>query len=360
MNNHLQRTTAWLACRACMSAMLLILAATVCADEPPGPVPLIFDTDIGNDVDDVLALGMIHALESRRECRLLAVTITKDHPLAASFTDAVNTFYGRGNVPIGVCHSDITNKEGKFNGLGAKQDGGELRYPHDLLSGNEAPDAVSVLREALAGAADGSVVIAQVGFSTNLANLLGSQPDDISPLGGTELVKQKVRLLSMMAGAFTQIKGQNGKLYDHQEFNVLLDVPAAQKLATAWPTPIVWSGFEIGLSTRYPHESIERDYNYVKHHPLADAYRLYNPPPHDRPTWDLTSVLYAVRPDHGYFDLSESGRVQVADSSLTTFQSSQDGLHRYLKLTDEQRIRVTEALVQLSSQPPAICDEPVD
>jgi inosine-uridine nucleoside N-ribohydrolase len=263
-------------------------------------------------------------------------------------------------VPIGVCRSGVTNKEGKFNGLGAQQDDGKLRYPHDLLSGNEAPDAVSVLREALADAANGSVVIAQVGFSTNLANLLDSQPDDISPLGGTELVKQKVRLLSMMAGAFTQIRRPNGTLYDHKEFNVLLDVPAAQKLATAWPTPIVWSGFEIGLSTRYPHESIERDYNYVKHHPLADAYRLYNPPPHDRPTWDLTSVLYAVRLDHGYFDLSEAGRVQVADNSLTTFQSSQDGLHRYLKLTDEQRIRVIEALVQLSSQPPAICDEPVD
>ena len=342
-------------------AMLLWLPIGVCAaDAPSIPIPLIFDTDIGNDVDDVLALGMIHALESRRECKLLAVTITKDHPLAAAFTDAVNTFYGRGDVPIGVCRSGVTNEEGKFNGLGAKRDGGKLRYPHDLLSGQDAPDAVTVLRRVLAAAQDGSVVFAQVGFSTNLANLLDSQPDRISPLTGVELVKRKSRLLSMMAGAFTQIRGQNDKLYDHKEYNVLKDVPAAQKLATQWPTPIVWSGFEIGLSTRYPHQSIERDYNYVTHHPLADAYRLYNPPPHDRPTWDLTSVLYAVRPHQSYFNLSASGRVQVADSSLTTFQPSKDGRHRYLKLTDDQRIRVTEALVQLSSQPPAILKTPVD
>ncbi len=238
------------------------------------------------------------------------------------------------------------------NGLGAKQDGGQLRYPHDLASGRDAPDAVKLLREILAGAEDGSIVFVQVGFSTNLANLLDSQPDDISSLSGVELVKQKSRLLSMMAGAFTQIRRNDGKLYDHKEFNVVMDIPAAQKLATEWPTPIVWSGFEIGLSTRYPHQSIERDYNYVKHHPLADAYRLYNPPPHDRPTWDLTSVLYAVRPNHAYFDLSESGQVQVADDSLTTFKPAEHGLHRYLRLTDEQRIRVTEALVQLSSQPP--------
>ena len=57
----------------------------------------------------------------------------------------------------------------------------------------------------------------------------------------------------------------------------------------------------------YPAVSIERDFGYVPHHPAAEAYCLYNPPPHERPTWDLTSALYAVRPDRGYFDLSEPG-----------------------------------------------------
>jgi len=321
-------------------------------DEATQPVPLIFDTDIGNDVDDVLALGVIHALENRGECELLAVTITKDHPLAAAFTDAVNTFYGRGNVPIGVCRSGVTTGEGKFIGLAAKQDDGRPRYPYDLLSGESAPDAVAVLREALAGAADGSVVIAQVGFSTNLANLLDSEADEISPLGGIELVKMKVRLLSIMAGSFAKIRRPDGRLVEHREYNVVKDISAAQKLARAWPTPIVWSGYEIGLALPYPHESIERDFGYVEHHPLAEAYRLYSPPPHNRPTWDLTSVLHAVRPKHGYFGLSDAGRVRVADDGLTTFEPHEDGRDRFLTLTDEQRIRTTEALVQLASQPP--------
>ena len=69
-----------------------LLPANIVAVESMKPVPLIFDTDIGKDCDDVLALGMIHALQARCECELLAVTITKDHPLAARFTDAVNTF----------------------------------------------------------------------------------------------------------------------------------------------------------------------------------------------------------------------------------------------------------------------------
>jgi inosine-uridine nucleoside N-ribohydrolase len=340
-------------CLATAFVAIVLLPTALCADESTSrPTPLIFDTDIGNDVDDVLALGMIHSLESRGECKLIAVTITKDNPLAASFTDAVNTFYGRGDVPIGICNSGVTPAEGKFIGLGAKKDGDKLRYEHDLVSSNDVPDAIAVLRKALADAEDNSVAVVQVGFSTNLANLLKSKPDDISSLNGVELVRKKARLLSIMAGAFTQITRGDKKPYDHKEYNVLKDIPSAQAIADTWPTPIVWSGYEVGLSVPYPHESIERDYRYVEHHPLADAYWLYSPPPHNRPTWDLTSVLYAIRPDHGYFGLSEAGRATVADDSLTTFEPTADGPHRYLKLTDEQRIRVIEALVQLSSQPP--------
>ena len=156
----------------------------------------------------------------------------------------------------------------------------------------------------------------------------------------------------MMAGAFTQIAGRDGQPYDHKEYNIVKDIPSAKKISTDWPTPIVWSGFEIGIAVPYPHESIEQDYRYAKHHPLAEAYVAYNPPPHNRPTWDLTSVLHAIRPQRGYFGLSPAGRVTVADDGLTTFEKDPAGRHRYLTLTDEQKIRVTETLVALSSQPP--------
>lgn len=322
--------------------------ADVKAQDTRKPVPLIFDTDLGNDCDDVLAMGVIHALQSRGECELLAVTITKDHELAASFADAVNTFYGRGDVPIGVCRSGVTNEAGKFNVLAKDAE----KYPHDLTVGSKVPDAVPVLRKTLASQEDGSVVIAQVGFSTNLANLLKSKPDETSPLSGVELVKKKVRLLSVMAGAFTQIAGNKGNLYDHREYNIVKDIPSAKTICADWPTPIVWSGFEIGIALPYPHESILQDYNYAAHHPLSDAYTVYNPPPHNRPTWDLTSVLHAIRPDRSYFDVSPVGQVSIADDGLTTFEKSANGRDRYLILRNEQKGRTTEALVQLSSQPP--------
>lgn len=332
-----------------VSAFLLgfCLAPSINAQSPSTKIPLIFDTDIGNDCDDVLAMGMIHSLQSRGLCELLAVTITKDHDQCAPFVDAINTFYGRGEIPIGVCRSGITPQQSRFTVMVTSKDGEQDRYPHDLRSGKDAPDAVSVLRRTLAAQADGSVVIIQVGFSTNLANLLKSPPDDISPMPGRELAAKKVRLVSAMAGAFAPINGQ-----PHLEYNVVEDIPSARALATEWPTPIVYSGFEIGLAVPYPATSIEQDYNYVAHHPLKESYVLYEPPPHNRPTWDLTSVLYAVQPDRGYFGLSAPGTVTVDDKGLTTFAPVESGLHRYLTLTPEQQIRVIEALVQLSSEPP--------
>lgn len=343
------RLTALLTCLLFTGASLHLQAE----DSPTQPIPIIFDTDFGNDCDDALALGVIHALQSRGECELIAVTLTKDHELAAAGVDAINTFYGRGDIPIGVCDSGVTSAEGKFNAFANSKTDGKLNYPHDLLSGKSAPDAISVLRKALAGQADGSVVIAQVGFSTNLANLLDSPADKYSKLSGLELVKKKVRLLSVMAGAFPLPDNPLAHLKGHGEYNIVKDIPAAQKLAKEWPTPIVWSGYEIGVALPYPHESIEQDYGYVTHHPLADAYRRFQPPPHNRPTWDLTSVLHAIRPDRGYFKTSEPGTVTIADDARTTFKPSANGRDTFLILDPKQTPATLEALVQLSSQPPS-------
>jgi hypothetical protein len=336
--------------RRCLNAflppVLICLAClTVTASEP---VRLIFDTDIGNDVDDVLAQGMIHSLQSRGACRLLAITITKDNDLAGPFVDAINTFYGRPDIPIGVVRPGKTPDAGKFLPMAAEKKGDAFRYPHDLLSSKDAPEAVALLRKTLAAQPDGSVSIAQVGFSTNLARLLDTKADEASSQSGLDLVRSKVKRLSIMAGAFTAI----GKNEHYLEYNVVQDIENCRKLAEEWPTEVVWSGFEIGIALPYPAESIVKDYGYVPDHPLAEAYRRYNPPPHNRPTWDLTSVLYAVHPDRGYFDLSPPGRVIVERDGYTKFEPLADGRHRYLKLTDAQRHRTLEALIQLSTQPP--------
>jgi inosine-uridine nucleoside N-ribohydrolase len=328
--------------------VLLLVTSLIKAE----PIKLIFDTDTGNDVDDVMALCMIHNLVNRGAVELLAVTITKDHPQAASFVDAVNTFYGHPDVPIGVVTNGATPWPGRFNLLAeAKNEDGSLRYPHKLQSGKEAPEAVGLIRKLLAEQPDNSVTLVQVGFFTNFRRLLESPLDKHSPLTGRELIAKKVKLLSIMAGAFQKVDWDNRYL----EYNVVKDIPAAQSLARNWPTPVVWSGFEIGLAAAFPHTVIEHDFEYVEHHPLKEAYYLYEPPPHDRPTFDPTALLYAVYPDRGYFDLSPSGTVTVEDNGATWFRPSQNikSSHRYLVMGAEQAARVREAIVQLCVEPPA-------
>jgi len=304
------------------------------------PVPVIFDTDMGNDVDDALALAMLHALESRGECRIAAVTVTKDNPWAAVYVDLVNTFYGRAYIPVGMVRgSGITPEDSNMIKTPAtrKDAAGQFVYPRRLASGSEAPDASTVLKHALAAEEDGTVVIVQVGFSTNLARLLSDGPESV------DLVRRKVKLLVMMAGNFVEPK---------PEFNVERDVPSAQKVLHDWPSPIVLSGFEIGRSMPFPAAAIEHDFAYRADHPVAEAYRNYMKMPYDRPTWDLTAALYAIRPDAAYFSLSPPGEVEVDGQGRTTFHEDSGGRRRYLTIDANQRTRTLEAMELLASQPP--------
>jgi len=308
------------------------------------PVKIIFDTDIGNDCDDVMALAVIHALQNRGACELLAVTLTNPDPFAGRFVDALNTFYGRPNIPIGVNPaSPVVEKISRYLKAAAN-------YPHDFDPSGAVP-AVTLLRKTLAASADGEVVIVQVGFFTNLAALLDSPADAISLLTGRELVQRKVRELSLMAGQFSPMRGNNYYL----EYNVQHDIAAAQKVAAEWPTPIVWSGAEIGDAIRFPARVIDRDFGYASRHPVQETYQLYRPTPHERPCFDLTSVLQAVWPERNYFELSVPGRVEVLQDSFTKFTPAKDrepGRDRYLLVNREQALRVRELFAAFVAEPP--------
>jgi len=330
-----------------MTRILPILALAVATAAAGEPVRIVFDTDMGNDVDDAIALATLHALETRGEAKILAVTITKDNRWAAPYVDLLNAYYGRPGIPIGIVRNGKTPDDGAYLAVvaGKRRPGGALLYPRKATPESAAPDAQIVLRKALAAQPDSSVVIVQTGFSTNLARLLDSPADAISPLPGSELVKRKVRLLVVMAGRFTD---------SELEYNIEKDIPAAQKLFAGWPTPIVVSPFELGAHTTYPAARIDRDFRYVPDHPLADTYRAYQKMPYDEPLWDPTAALYAVWPEAGYFDLSAEGRVHVDDKGVTTF-SAGGGQQRILSANAEQRARIVETVAALASQPPERC-----
>ena len=314
-------------------AILLAAAFPVLAE----PVRVIFDTDMGNDVDDALALAMLHALEKRHECRLVAVTLTKDNRWAAPFVDLVNTFYRRAYIPVGAIRNGKTPGDSKMllDPCRRKAADGSWLYPRRIDSGTETPDSVELLKRVLNEQPDGAVVVIQVGFSTNLARLIASP-------GGKPLVARKVRLLSAMAGNFQEAK---------PEYNVQQDIPSAKVVFQQWPSPVVFSGWEIGAQLLFPATAVEQGFAWAPFHPVADAYRAYKKMPYDRPSWDLTSVLYAVRPSGRYFSLSPAGRVLVDERGVTRFREEPGGPHRYLILDPAQKARTLEALVELATQP---------
>ncbi|MES2735706.1 MAG: nucleoside hydrolase [Verrucomicrobiota bacterium] len=326
----------------------LFLFGSVARAEPP---KIIFDTDITGDVDDVLALAMLHNLADRGACELLGVTISKQNPLTAAFVDAQNTFHGRPDLPIGVTRDATAQKrESRYLKLAESP-----HYKHNIQSNDDVPDAVSLLRQLLAAQPDHSVSLVSVGIASNLANLLRSPGDAHSPLAGPALIRQKVKRLSIMAGGFATIESNNHFL----EANVINGIVAMQTVAQDWPAevPVVWSGYEIGVSLPYPRQSIARDFNYLPHHLVKEAYLLHSGPDHDRPCWDQSSVLYAVFPEREFFGLSQPGRVSVAADGFTRFtlpkkDDRQPARDRFLTLTPAQRARALEAMVHLTAQPP--------
>lgn len=317
--------------------ILLVPVLFGCSLFAAAPVNLIFDTDMGNDIDDTLALAMIHSFVSKGEARLLAVTTTKDNRLAGPAVDVLNTFYGRPQIPIGVVKGGKTPEDGPILSvpLAEKLPDGKPVYPHRLADGKDAPDAVALLRRVLGEQPDGSVTIVQVGFSTNLARLLKSNE---------ELIRKKVKLLVAMAGNFA-----GGK----PEYNVYTDLPAAKYVFEKWPTSVILSGFEVGEHVLYPAKSIESDYRYVPHHPVAAAYRAFQKMPYNRPTWDLTAAFYATLPGSEYFDLSEPGTITVDAQGNTQFKASAVGRARYLKLRSANApAQLVKQFCELASRPP--------
>jgi inosine-uridine nucleoside N-ribohydrolase len=309
----------------------ILIAACLMANVCFAAQPVIFDTDMGNDIDDALALAMLHALSDRGECALIGVTLTNAHPAAVPYIRMIDRFYGRPDLPVGAAIKPLPD------GAGDGYMAAALRAAGAAPPGSSPPaePAPGLLGRLLAGARE-KVVIVQTGFSTNLAALLDSP-------GGTALVREKVALVVAMAGNF--VGGE-------PEYNVRIDIPSAKAVFERWPTPIVFSGFEIGRELLYPSASIEHDFIYASPHPIAESYRAYHQMPYDRPTWDLTAVLEAVRSGHGYFSRSARGTVLVESNGATRFTAGA-GDRQYLRLDPARRAEILAVLTLLASQPPA-------
>lgn len=278
--------------KSALPILLLFLTLNFARAQKHSPIPVIFDTDIAGDYDDVGAMALLHAFADKGEAKILATISCNAFETTAPTISVINTYFGRPNIPIGIVKKDKPNKDCAQLWAQAII----AKYPHNIKSNGQAVEAAALYRKILASQADGSVTIISVGFFTNLANLLRSGADKYSKLNGAQLVKQKVKSLVSMATGI----GTDGKSFS--EYNVNVDAASAQEVFKNWPTPITLSGFEIGEKVLTGIRLINN--KSIQNSPIKDAFRIALTKDKNtigRNSWDETAVLTAIRGPKPYF-----------------------------------------------------------
>ena len=317
--------------------LAILLASSTLQAGHPAPVPIILDTDISGDVDDVGAVTILHAMANRGEAKILAMGFSVKNAWGAQCLDALNTYFRRPDIPLGVVKGPAFPAPSNYAEKITKE------FPHALKSAEDAPDAALVYRQVLARQPDRSVVMVSVGALTNFRNLLKTGPDQYTNLGGVELVKQKVRAWVCMGGRFPE----------GRETNLVIDGPAAAYAIAHWPTPIIFSGWEIGneIMTGAGLKKLPAGT------PVRRAYELFNGL-NNRQSWDQTAVLYAVRGLDGgladYWDRKAKGHLHVTEDGSNIWRDSPDKTHSYLvkKMPPEKIAAVIEDLMLQPPQSP--------
>lgn len=309
-----------------------------CSSRSSVPV-VLFDTDMGNDIDDMLALQMLFNYHKAGMIDLEGITISKCHPAAIEFVDAFCRYNGFEDMPLGYVYNGPNSDYEHYlkATLDARYEGKPVMTPVRNID-SDIPQGHEKLLEMLNEQKDGSVLLIAVGPLTNISRLLQMEE-------GREAVKKKVRRLCIMSGDYRE--GAN------PEWNVLQDIEASRVVYELCPVPLTSSGFEIGDCIRYPAESIEKDFGDPCSHPISVAYSNFQQMPYCRQTWDLTSVLDAVEPDNGLFGHSEKGWIRVEPDGRTIFTADPAGLHEYITVTPENAAKVRDLLVKRVVEVPA-------
>lgn len=328
-----------------------LCAALFCASAVfAAPIRVVFDTDMGNDIDDALALSMLHRFQKEGKAEIAAVLVNKGAPAAPVFCTIQNEYCGSGNIPVGHIADGKTPEPGAFAGkiAGEKNPDGSPKFAiPESARGGKFPDAVKLARKVLAESEDGGVVYISVGFLTAAARLLESPPDEISPLTGAELAAKKVKFFSVMGGNFADPK--------HAEYNIKCDVKSAQIFARLCPSKTYFSGYEVGNKLRFPQSMLDEKMR--PGNPVNAAYKLYaeivnggKSDRHDRPSWDLTSVLFVFEPE--LFGVSESGTVSFDGLGRTKFSPSEGGKSAYLKIPEGGAKKILGKLADAAAYEP--------
>ncbi|HEY8547095.1 MAG TPA: nucleoside hydrolase [Acidimicrobiales bacterium] len=185
-----------------------------------GPVPVIFDTDLGTDVDDAVALAFL-ALDPRVDLRGVT-TVNGNVRRRAELAQGILDLAGRGDVPVGLGAADPLGAPSPTMPVGIV-----ARGPRGAV-GADAPTAEDVIVEVLR-ATTTPVHVCGVGAFTNVASVLTAHPELHEAVAG-------VHLMGGCLGPYRLVPGGR-ELPALADYNLNGD-PLAAAVCLALPLPL--------------------------------------------------------------------------------------------------------------------------
>jgi inosine-uridine nucleoside N-ribohydrolase len=287
------------------------------ASATPPQTRLIIDTDFGLWWDDVAAFAAAHAAADQGRARILGVVSNTQNEWNAPALDALNTWYGRPDIPIGITAGAPPLGQNYAQTIAEG-------YPHS----GDTEDAVSLYRRLLRAQPDHSVTILSVGSLTAVAQLLRTDP---------ALVARKVAQTVIMGGEYPTSTSP--------EWNFNLDLPATHRVVAGWPGPIVYDGFETGLQVLVGNNVCE---SHPADSPVRVAFDLLYTCDNNQTegTWDPTALYYAIYGTDQVYRLAGNGGHNVVTPDGFNHWARGGHHQQYLVLTDPAGLtRKLDALI---------------
>ena len=205
-------------------------------------LPVLFDTDIGSDIDDAVALAY---LLRQPRCELLGITTVSGEPdKRASLAQAILKASGRDDVPVHVG----LEKPLIVEPLQPRAAQAEVLASRSHRTFETRPTAVDFLRETIR-ARPGEITLLAVGPFSNLGVLFALDPE----------IPAMLKQLVVMGGVFY------GRGYDQTgaEWNIRND-PHAASIVFSAPIPrVIAVGLDVTTQCQMPSDTVRERFTQV-------------------------------------------------------------------------------------------------
>lgn len=272
----------------------------------------ILGTDWWDDCDDVVAVRILARAHKEGRINLKAIAINVYNEYSVPSLDGFLQLENVQNIPIG-----IDREATDFEGNPTYQRDLE-KYATNYHSNEEAEDGIRLYRRIM-DESEEKLEIMEIGYLQILANVLKSNPDDISDKSGMELIKEKVSKIWVMAGKWDEDGGVENNFARNARARV-----AAEEFCRLCPVPVTFLGFEVGVDVITADALDKEDFLYLAMCEWGAG--------NGRNSWDPMLVELAITGDEalaGYETVRGTARVDKF-SGANFFERSESGMHQFV------------------------------